>query len=93
VQDGIWTCDCVLHLASFSWTAASSKRIYQQTFEFLADEELQYDHLAAGLAQALKADHTVFDAQRLKNCTGTIVSLSLSAFQLWFVFSALLQSL
>jgi hypothetical protein len=69
------------------------KKDLSQTFEFLADEELQYDHLAAGLAQALKADHTVFDAQRLKNCTGTIVSLSLCACQQWFVFSALLQSL
>ncbi|CAK9867015.1 unnamed protein product [Sphagnum jensenii] len=42
-------------------------------FCFWPDGELQYDHLAAGLAQALKADHTVFDAQRLKNCTGMML--------------------
>lgn len=37
-----------------------------------ADDELQYDHLAAGLAEALKDDPTIFDAHRLKNFTGSV---------------------
>lgn len=40
--------------------------------EMMADDELQYDHLAAGLAEALKADPTVFDAQRMKEFTGSV---------------------
>ncbi|XP_024401979.1 uncharacterized protein [Physcomitrium patens] len=39
-------------------------------FCFWPDDDLQYDHLAAGLADALKADPTVFDAHRLKKITG-----------------------
>lgn len=43
----------------------------------IADQELQYDHLAAGLAQALKADPTAFDAKRLKCYTGLYNPLAL----------------
>lgn len=42
-------------------------------FCFWPDDELQYDHLAAGLAEALKDDPTIFDTHRLKNFTGSML--------------------
>ncbi|KAJ7558350.1 hypothetical protein O6H91_04G034900 [Diphasiastrum complanatum] len=39
-------------------------------FCFWPDEELQYDHLAEGLKNALLADDTVLDAHRLQSYTG-----------------------
>ncbi|GLJ12920.1 hypothetical protein SUGI_0200560 [Cryptomeria japonica] len=39
-------------------------------FCFWPDEELNYDHLAAGLKAALENDSSVFDADRLRSYTG-----------------------
>lgn len=38
----------------------------------MADNELSYDHLAAGLKGALQNDRSAFDADRLQKYTGTI---------------------
>lgn len=40
-------------------------------FCFWPDEELHYDHLAAGLKAALENDNSVFDADRLKSYSGS----------------------
>lgn len=36
----------------------------------MADNELSYDHLAAGLKEALQKDKAAFDADRLQKYTG-----------------------
>jgi hypothetical protein len=56
-------------LSEGSWRSLLLNRIVGV---MLVDDELQYDHLAAGLAEALKADSTVFDAHRLKKFTGSV---------------------
>lgn len=37
----------------------------------MADNEMNYDHLAAGLKEALENDKSAFDADRLQKYTGT----------------------
>lgn len=39
---------------------------------FVTDAELSYDHLASGLKAALQNDKSVFDADRLQKCTGSL---------------------
>lgn len=38
------------------------------------DKDLTYDHLAAGLKDALQKDKSAFDADRLQSYTGNLAS-------------------
>lgn len=51
--------DCLL----FSWLI------------LVADKEMTYDHLAAGLKEVLQNDKSAFDADRLQKYTGTIMNV------------------
>lgn len=43
---------------------------------------MTYDHLAAGLKEALQNDKSAFDADRLQKYTGTIVILGILSFKI-----------
>lgn len=50
----------------------------------MADNELNYDHLAVGLKGALQNDRSAFNADRLQKYTGTDFAISM-ALVLYFV--------
>lgn len=39
----------------------------------MVDDELNYDHLAVGLKEALQNDSSAFDADRLQKYTGIVL--------------------
>lgn len=46
----------------------------------MADNEMNYDHLAAGLKEALENDKSAFDADRLQKYTGTKCMIGIASY-------------
>lgn len=50
----------------------------------MADNELSYDHLAAGLKEALQNDKSAFDSDRLQKYTGTKFTIGITSLNVLF---------